>query len=628
MEYALVLAGLGGLLAISSQTKKKVSGNEEGFDGLLPSTNTPNHNFQSDSDHYPLMATDAKNPLDLTERLDHDNKYGNRAGGESVYTDKFFNVNDPGNLTLHDNGTRPTGDYKTGENAGAKYTSLLGQSVDESYFQHQNMVPYFGGKMKQRKFDPKSFESLMDSKMGTGSQQIVKTEQSPLFKPEDNMNWSFGMPNQNDFMQSRVNPSLRMANVKPFQEETVAPGLGLGYTSQGAGGFNSGMMDREAWMPKSVDNLRVANKPKAGGAGLYGYEGPADSAIKTMGTAEHMGRMEKNRPEKTYEMGGNRLFTTTGLEKGQTLRSDIVPRNITRQSTGTEYVGVAKSQLSPGNESMDGEYMPSRRQDLGEVPTGVAGWTNAVGAENDYGVKSHKAYKNNRSAGASGEGYFGALSSAITAAVVPVLDAIRPSRKENTVGNLRVYGDAGSTVPQSYVLNPNDRAPTTLRETTGNSKFHMNINANQLGGAYKVTQHQVAYTERASQSDFYYAGGSSAAGDRRNMRAYDAEYRQRNNDVKSQTIDGRMQKGNMALLNNHMNISAYDRSPGLQQATVRAPVPNGNSGINKVTPSVDAVGYFSLQNNKVPAMPVDRNDPSMLTAQLKGNPYALRPFAS
>jgi hypothetical protein len=624
MEYAIPFAALAGLFAISVQSKKKTEGfrltqKGGGGDDILPNTDEPNRNFDPNSIQYPLM--DANNVLDRTEKLDHDNLYTGKA-----HTDKYFNVFDPENRMLLDSQRqeRPVADLRSGSNKNGVYTSLMGEPVDASYFQHQNMVPYFGGKLKQRQFDPNAFESLMDAKVGSGSQQLTKTEQSPLFKPEENLHWAHGMPNQNDFMQTRVNPSNRMANVKPFEEERVAPGLGLGYTSQGSGGFNSGMMDREAWLPKTVDHLRVANNPKAGGAGLYGYEGPADSMIKSIGTTEHMGRMEKNRPERTFEVGSNRLLTTTGLEKGQTLRSTVVERSVTRPDTATEYVGAAQSQLAPGNESMDGEYMVSRRQNLGQVPTGVAGQTNAIGAENDYGVKSHRAYRNNRSVNdSSGSGYFGALSSAITAAVAPVLDVLRPSRKENTVGNLRIYGDAGSTVSQSYVLNPNDRAPTTMRETTERSKFHMNINANQLGGGYKVAAHQPAFTERASQSDYYYAGGSSAGKDRRQMRAYDAEYRQRNNDIKAQTIDGRMQQGSMSLLNNNVNVRAYDRTPHLQQME-RTPIPNGNRGI---PPSMDSMGYFSLQNKPVAEQQPDRMDGAMLQAQLQGNPYALKSFA-
>ena len=618
MEYVIPFAALTGLLAISVQSKKKTEGFRLANNEALPNTNEPNRIFDKDAIQYPLM--DATSVLDRTEKLDHDNLYTGKA-----HTDKYFNVFDPENRVLLDSQRQelPVADFRTGSyNKDAVYTSLMGEPVEAKYFQHQNMVPYFGGKLKQRQFDPNGFESLLDAKTGSGSQQITKTEQSPLFKPEENLQWAYGMPNQNDFMQTRVNPSNRMANVKPFEEERVAPGLGLGYTSQGSGGFNSGMMDREAWLPKTVDNLRVANNPKAGGAGLYGFEGPADSMIKSIGTAEHMGRMEKNRPERTFEVGSNRLLTTTGLEKGQTLRSTVVERNITRQDTGTEYIGAAQSQLSPGNESLDGEYMISRRQNYGQVPTGVAGQTNAIGVENDYGVKSHHVYRNNRSANnaGGGDGYFGALSSAITAAVTPVLDVLRPSRKENTVGNLRIYGDASSSVSQSYVLNPNDRAPTTMRETTERSKFHMNINANQLGGGYKVAAHQPAHTERSAQSDSYYAGGSSAAGDRRQMRAYDAEYRQHNNDIKAQTIDGRMQHGNMSLLNNKVNIRAYDRS-----VTERAPVPNGIRGI---TPSMDSMGYFSLQNKPgVPLEQPSRMDGAILQAQLQGNPYALKSFA-
>jgi hypothetical protein len=632
MEYAIPFAALAGLFAISVQSKK----NKEGFrltngstEDVLPNTDMPNHNFAVDNVQYPLM--DANNVLDRTEKLDHDNLYQGRA-----YTDKFFNVFDPQNQFVGDAaaGAGAADNRNGSNNSEAVYTSLMGVPVDKTYFKHQNMVPYFGSKIRQRQFDPNTSESLLDSKNGTGSQLFTKTEQSPLFKPEDHLQWAYGMPNQNDFMQARVNPSLRMANVKPFEEERVGPGLGLGYTTQGASGFNSGMMDRETWMDRDVDQLRTANNPKAGGAGVYGYEGPADSRIKSMGTSEHMGRMEKNRPEKAFDMGSDRLMTTTGLEKAQTLRSTVVERRVARPETATEYVGVAQSQLSPGNESLDGAYLPSKRQELGEVPVGIAGQTHAVTPilANDYSVKSHKAYKNNRTAQqvGGGAGYFGALSSAIHAAVTPVLDVLRPSRKENTVGNLRVYGDAGSTVPQSYVLNPNDRAPTTVRETTERSKFHMNINANQLGGAYRVTAHQPAVTERAGQSEYYYAGGSSAGGDRRQMRAYDAEYRQRNNDIKAQTIDGRMQQGNMSLLNNKVNIRAYDRSPGLSHVE-RAPVPSGNSGIHNSTPSVDALGQFTLHTK--PGLNLmqqqDRSmDGALLQSQLRGNPYAIASYSS
>ena len=84
-------------------------------------------------------------------------------------------------------------------------------------------------------------------------------------------------------MRSRVNPSSRMANVNPFKDEKVGPGLNLGYTTTGSGGFNSGMMSRSDWQPKTVDELRVLTNQKSSGNLILGYEGHANSYIKNMG---------------------------------------------------------------------------------------------------------------------------------------------------------------------------------------------------------------------------------------------------------------------------------------------------------------------------------------------------------
>ena len=70
------------------------------------------------------------------------------------------------------------------------------------------------------------------------------------------------MPNQNDFYQSRVKPSMKIANVKPWEEVRVGPGLDQGYGSQGTLGFNSGMEAREKWIDRGVDELRVKTNPK------------------------------------------------------------------------------------------------------------------------------------------------------------------------------------------------------------------------------------------------------------------------------------------------------------------------------------------------------------------------------
>ena len=98
--------------------------------------------------------------------------------------------------------------------------------------------------------------------MGSGSLQQSKQEVAPLFKPEDNIQWAHGAPNESDFYQSRVNPSLQANNVKPFQEQNVGPGLNSGYTTQGQGGFNSGMEARNTWLPKTVNEFTYRHEPE------------------------------------------------------------------------------------------------------------------------------------------------------------------------------------------------------------------------------------------------------------------------------------------------------------------------------------------------------------------------------
>ncbi len=486
---------------------------------------------------------------------------------------------------------------------------MTGNTVDGEYFRHNNMVPFFGRKVTTRDFKANQNEGLMDNYLGKGSQHIDKKEQSPLFAPNDNYQFAHGTPNQSDFMQSRVVPGSKMSNVLPFKQETVGPGIGLGYDTEASAGYNSGMMNRESWMPKNIDELRTNNHRKSSGVALYGHEGPAISSIKEQGT---IGAMEKNRVERTFEMGPERLLTTTGAEKGATLRSIQEDRYTNRPETTVGYSGIANAQ----NPSMyvDGEYMPSTRNNLGSLPLSVP---SSVGkgsmSDNDYGAKSQKSYVNNRSANKQSD-YFGAVGGAIGAVISPLLDVLRPSRKENTIGTLRPYQNAGTTVSQSYLFNPSDRLGTTIRETTEQSKFHLNSGTNEMNkGGYTVSNVQPINNNRMTQSDFFYAGNASAGDGSREKRQYDAEYRQRNNDIKSSTIDGRLVPGNMSMMNNHVNMQTVDRTN--QLSNNRAPVPV----IPRHTTSMDTMGRLQgkqelTQNNRT------NYDVKNI---LKGNPYAL-----
>ena len=581
MELAIPGVALGLLYVASNQNKKN-----EGFSDYkgLPNTNIPDKNYPDEKINF--------SELDNTAALTTLNKYD---GANGAYTDKYFQQN-----------MDSTQNIRTTEEPN--FYSLTGDKVNSSYFEHNNMVPYFGSNSMADNRNANTNEGVLDNYIGSGSQNIEKREQAPLFAPNENQQYSHGAPNSNDFYQSRVNPSLKMSNVKPFQEELVAPGLG-----NGSDGFNSGMMNRETWMPKSVDELRVDNNPKSGGNLLYGYEGAAGSRVKNLAGRDHMGVMEKHRPEKTFEMGQDRLLTTTGLEKGQTLRSIPVEKFVNRPETTTSYVGAAG--YSNENGYVQGEYMESKRHELGELPYGVANANGRQYANNaDFGMKSKMAYPNNRSSNKQDD-YFGMVSGSLGAAVAPLLDVLRPSRKENVVGTLRPYQNAGSNVPQSYIFNPNDKPGVTHRETTENSKFHLNVNKNQNGMGYLVSENQAFDTNRQETGDFFYAGNAGAGAGTRQTSSYIAEYNQRNNDIKSSTINGRLAPGNMKLVNNDMNIRNKDRHETFQNK--RAVVGNMPSQI----PETTHMGRLAGSENALYSnINLDRNNKDV-TEMLSSNPY-------
>ena len=251
MDAALIaLIGLGGLFTISQQSQHN---SNEGF-----------------------TTIDDKEGEPVTDSI---NKYVN----SNSATDKYYT------------GHKSLLDLQEMESKQVGITSLTGDKMNPNTFTHNNMVPFFGAKIRGRGANMNQSEMLLDNKIGTGTQVFKKEERAPLFKPEDNIHWAHGQPNYSNFLQSRQNPSMSMNNIKPWDEERIAPGLGN--KDAGSLGFNSGMMSRDSWMPKTVDELRVDTNPK-NTFELSGHEGLAMSRVLKPGIE---GEMVKNRPETYYK---------------------------------------------------------------------------------------------------------------------------------------------------------------------------------------------------------------------------------------------------------------------------------------------------------------------------------------
>jgi len=209
------------------------------------------------------------------------------------------------------------------------------------------------------------------------------------------------------------------------------------------------------------------------------------------------------------------------------------------------------------------------------------------------------------------------VSGGLNAAIAPLLDVLRPSRKENTIGSLRPYQNPTTTVKQSYIFNPADRPAPTIRETTETSKNHLNINANQRGGAYQVTDQQPDTTYRSETSDFYYAGVASAGARTRQTTSYESGYNQTSSDMKSSTLAGYTPSGNMDLLNSNINMRQAEKDNALKNTRPLTVDMRGQA------PDIANMGRLAGSSNQLySGMQLDRSNPDIMS-QLKENPYVV-----
>lgn len=389
-------------------------------------------------------------PHEKSVRKSNPNKYAQPA---NQTTDKFFR-----------------GDCSTTAR-GATFVSLTGEEISDRDFTHNNCVPFFGARVKGASVNSGGDPAILDAMAGTGSQQNRKKEIAPLFAPQKDLHWTNGMPDCTDFYRSRTVPSTRMANIKPFAEKKEAPGLGADPNALG-GGYNTAVQDRNAWLPKTVSELRVLTNPKQT-YGLQGHEGPAARDVKDGGSVETQGIVNKNRPDTDYTVGPSRWFTTTGAEIGETQRPEYLLQPQDRGTCATNYYGVSERDGK-------GTYINSHVDNCNRVPLCAAPVGPSITVERQM-ADAKAGYENkcnNRAANKAGS-YMGPLRAAVDSMVSPVVDVIRHTRKTNAVGNKRGVGNPGTTVQGALVDNSQNRVRTTLKEQTvgllGTS--HLNLQA-------------------------------------------------------------------------------------------------------------------------------------------------------
>lgn len=591
-EVAIPIAVLGAMYIISNKNDNKQE-NYSNINNTLPNTKHIVKNFPK------------KNFDDLLNETNVQTYSGYKNSNEKLYKPHGYVES-----------IRETTRGNRSENVKSedtRFKSLTGDSIPSSSLQHNNMVPFFGSKVTQSTVS-KGYEGLLDIYTGSGNNSVKKEGIAPLFKPEAGLSHVYGTPNNTQYIQDRMKDNLttKMNNVKPWQEIQVGPGLGKGYSSKGSGGFNSGMEQRSKYLPKTVDQLRASTNPKVtyGGQilGAYSGNGLANPANKSM-----IGKVEKNRPDRHYENSADRWFTTTGLEKAQTARSAVILQPENRTTTTREYFGNAADREGEGT-YQPGHYRGTHRQQLKSENMGVAtdtgGWK---ATPQDYGKKGYKAHTNARTF-TSERTQLGAAGALVNALTAPLMDMLRPSRKENVIGNMRPMGNASGRagVMNEPVWNPADTPLHTIREQTENTK-HMLMGGTDEANGYMI-QNMNAVEQQRETTNCQTLNGYSAANGTSRARVVDADYNARLNTNKQviSRVD-RYNIGNSSLASHAQNVTTLSN-------TATKPAELYGNHFCKQTPSISTHGRVAGKNTRNSSIDCARNTPGMVSA-FNQNPY-------
>lgn len=592
MEVAIPLIALGSMYVISNQDED--NNKNEGYENMgKPKNALPN-------------VIPSRHPINFPKSNANVSSNVRAYKNANQSTDKYFNQKVF--ERVEQNNPRDSVGGSTQSVMG-----LTGEPIRKKEFKHNNMQPFFGAKLKGSRANSNLAESTLDNMQGAGSQYRRKREQAPLFKPQQNMSWANGMPNMNDFYLSRQVPSSKMSNIKPWDEEKVAPGLGLGFTTKGSGnGYNAAVEDRKAWLPKTVNELRVDTNPKMT-FGLQGHQGPATSYIKDYGHIETQGRVEKNRPDTDYKLGPSRWFTTTGAQgEKQTARSIQTMWDVNRPETSVQYFGTGAA--ADGKATyVKGKNKPILKQQLeGPLQGTAAAIHRAAPSSGDYGYGSHQILCNNRSTTRQAEN-LGGVQGMIKAVIAPIFDVLRPTKKENVIGNLRPNGNVQNLITKPIIYDPADRVRTTIREQTCDllDNNHLNVDGIANGDAYTVTKHQ-AYTQERDSTNVAYGGSAGPAGSY-NSKSYAAEYNQRNNPNKIHK--SHTNHGVSSTHNNNMNIAIAKRDADRNNNRAYAGGATIAGGHSSQT-----YGQLSGKQQYDQNFNNERMNPDILTA-FKNNPY-------
>tara|TARA_Y100000389_G_scaffold204224_1_gene255684 strand:- start:16898 stop:18958 length:2061 start_codon:yes stop_codon:yes gene_type:complete len=326
--------------------------------------------------------------------------------------------------------------------------SLTGEMRMNNEFTHNNMVPFFGSKVRQN-VDENASTSKLETFTGVYQNSKNKEEISPMFSlKKDNI---FGNESKTDTLKERYNPSRYHQNIPLTEPIHVGPGLNQGYTSKPSGGFQQADALQYAQRP-NVDELRTKNNPK------ITYEGRVVNGF--IGSRRGVEpNVAQNRVIRFHEYENVPRMNTTVVHAGERSEENFIDKETNRQNTLFSYSAPAGPTIASKPASHN-EYRnrTSHRQNLDT--DGVRNATASYRPRLNIKYCSEKMPEDPKE-----NSYMGSVKSAVQQIMAPIQDALKTTIKETNIHDTREAGNFATAVKKSTVYDPNDTTRTTIKET-------------------------------------------------------------------------------------------------------------------------------------------------------------------
>jgi hypothetical protein len=530
-------------------------------------------------------------------------------------------------VAMNPAGVEEDPDYGKGEYV---VSPLTGQRMPASDFKHNNMVPFFGGRMKQNVAVDTNI-SILDSFTGSGSTDIRKKEVETMFNTAQTpFGNPFGMEDNTDFFQDRLGTdpgAFRSRNgERPFEPTRIGPAVQEKFGLTGKGGFQQFEVDEvmKRALP-TTDKLRVQNNPK------LTYKTPVVPGQRfTAAGPDNPGEVRKYKPDTFYIDEAGERFIGAFSEESQreTARPVQVYKFVARPETSSEFIGPGAAQ-DAGQSYVSGEYRTPMAQQYGG-----AGFRNADmqgyytndpdQPEADYGRSSIEIRPNERLATQDRVMGLNLAPADNVQVSVHYTDSARPTNRAETVGNIRQTGTAtgyAGGAPAITVWDPSDVARTTVKESTiewGNLGLGI---ASSADGPTKLKVYDPDDIARPTQKaqisakSEYFGGGNAA---RKDFTSHVAAYNMRLNPNKEQIAKGRKP------IAGNGNLATANGDPGRQTSKkLDADIINDREmRINQVSGLPPGSGDIGQVKYRLPLkldVSLERNQPAIISS-VENNP--------